>query len=162
MFTYFASTSKQIMSTAGVPVIEGYHGEDQSNNTLKNEARRIGFPIMIKAVRGGGGKGIKMDIFKIIWFNVKLNLTTEYYLWKFFFSSTEPEILEGPEIFFLKNKNSCSISSNLPEVDVFFYIPFLQLWSKLTIILSNNLKFEFCRYAHCLLRFRIWRKFGIS
>jgi hypothetical protein len=50
------STSKSIMSAAGVPVIEGYHGEDQSMTKLKQEAERIGFPIMIKAVRGGGGK----------------------------------------------------------------------------------------------------------
>lgn len=44
------------MSKAGVPVIEGYHGDDQSDNNLKAEAERIGFPVMIKAVRGGGGK----------------------------------------------------------------------------------------------------------
>ena len=46
------------MSAAGVPVIEGYHGEDQSNTKLKQEAVKIGFPVMIKAVRGGGGKVI--------------------------------------------------------------------------------------------------------
>lgn len=50
------STSKSIMAGAGVPVIEGYHGEDQSNETLKREATMIGYPVMIKAVRGGGGK----------------------------------------------------------------------------------------------------------
>ena len=50
------STSKHIMSDAGVPIIEGYHGEDQSDEKLQSEARRIGYPIMIKAVRGGGGK----------------------------------------------------------------------------------------------------------
>jgi len=44
------------MSSAGVPVIEGYHGEDQSNAKLKEEAAKIGYPVMIKAVRGGGGK----------------------------------------------------------------------------------------------------------
>jgi len=44
------------MSKAGVPVIEGYHGDDQSDSHLKAEAERIGFPVMIKAVRGGGGK----------------------------------------------------------------------------------------------------------
>lgn len=54
----FFSTSKSIMASAGVPVIEGYHGEDQSNETLKNEAAMIGYPVMIKAVRGGGGKVI--------------------------------------------------------------------------------------------------------
>lgn len=44
------------MSAAGVPVVEGYHGEDQSDNCLEEQARRIGYPVMIKAVRGGGGK----------------------------------------------------------------------------------------------------------
>lgn len=50
------STSKAIMSAAGVPVVEGYHGEDQSDECLKEHAKRIGYPVMIKAVRGGGGK----------------------------------------------------------------------------------------------------------
>lgn len=45
------------MSSAGVPIIEGYHGEDQSTEKLREEAKKIGFPVMIKAVRGGGGKG---------------------------------------------------------------------------------------------------------
>lgn len=44
------------MSAAGVPIIEGYHGNDQANDKLSQEADKIGFPIMIKAVRGGGGK----------------------------------------------------------------------------------------------------------
>ena len=44
------------MSAAGVPIIEGYHGEDQSDEKLQAEAARIGYPVMIKAVRGGGGK----------------------------------------------------------------------------------------------------------
>jgi 3-methylcrotonyl-CoA carboxylase alpha subunit len=44
------------MSAAGVPIIGGYHGEDQSMTKLKEEAEHIGFPVMIKAVRGGGGK----------------------------------------------------------------------------------------------------------
>lgn len=54
------STSKLIMSAAGVPVIEGYHGEDQSEDRLKQEAAAIGYPVMIKAVRGGGGKGMRI------------------------------------------------------------------------------------------------------
>ncbi|XP_027731963.1 methylcrotonoyl-CoA carboxylase subunit alpha, mitochondrial isoform X2 [Vombatus ursinus] len=54
------STSKAIMSAAGVPIIEGYHGEDQSDQYLKEQAGRIGYPIMIKAVRGGGGKGMRI------------------------------------------------------------------------------------------------------
>ncbi|KAG8581360.1 hypothetical protein GDO81_007647 [Engystomops pustulosus] len=54
------STSKSIMSAAGVPIIEGYHGEDQSDQHLKEQARKIGYPVMIKAVRGGGGKGMRI------------------------------------------------------------------------------------------------------
>ncbi|CAK1548485.1 unnamed protein product [Leptosia nina] len=54
------STSKAIMSNAGVPIVKGYHGEEQSTNQLLAEARRIGFPLMIKAVRGGGGKGMRI------------------------------------------------------------------------------------------------------
>ncbi|CAH1183612.1 unnamed protein product [Phaedon cochleariae] len=45
------STSKKIMDKAGVPIISGYHGEDQTNERLRSEAKRIGFPVMIKAVR---------------------------------------------------------------------------------------------------------------
>nr|CAG4638303.1 EOG090X02EP [Cyclestheria hislopi] len=54
------STSKHIMSAANVPVIHGYHGDDQSFETLKHEAEKIGYPLMIKAVRGGGGKGMRI------------------------------------------------------------------------------------------------------
>ncbi|KAF2355622.1 Biotin/lipoyl attachment, partial [Trinorchestia longiramus] len=54
------STSKYIMEAAGVPVVGGYHGEDQSDETLRQEADKIGFPVMIKAVRGGGGKGMRI------------------------------------------------------------------------------------------------------
>lgn len=44
------------MCEAGVPIIPGYHDTDQSNLLLKHEAERIGYPLMIKAVHGGGGK----------------------------------------------------------------------------------------------------------
>lgn len=44
------------MSEASVPVVGGYHGEEQSDERLAAEAHQIGFPVMIKAVRGGGGK----------------------------------------------------------------------------------------------------------
>uniref|UniRef100_A0A5F4VSN5 Methylcrotonyl-CoA carboxylase subunit 1 n=1 Tax=Callithrix jacchus TaxID=9483 RepID=A0A5F4VSN5_CALJA len=54
------STSKSIMAAAGVPIVEGYHGEDQSDQCLKEHAGRIGYPVMIKAVRGGGGKGMRI------------------------------------------------------------------------------------------------------
>lgn len=54
------STSKYIMSDAGVPVIHGYHGQDQGTERLRHEAEKIGYPLMIKAVRGGGGKGMRI------------------------------------------------------------------------------------------------------
>ncbi|XP_038209344.1 methylcrotonoyl-CoA carboxylase subunit alpha, mitochondrial [Zerene cesonia] len=54
------STSKAIMAKAGVPIVKGYHGENQSIEFLQAEAKRIGFPLMIKAVRGGGGKGMRI------------------------------------------------------------------------------------------------------
>nr|CAD7409333.1 unnamed protein product [Timema cristinae] len=54
------STSKALMAAAGVPVIQGYHGDDQTDTKLRQEADKIGFPVMIKAVRGGGGKGMRI------------------------------------------------------------------------------------------------------
>ncbi|RMX59370.1 hypothetical protein pdam_00016371, partial [Pocillopora damicornis] len=54
------STSKAIMGNAGVPIIEGYHGDDQSDERLRQEAEKIGYPVMLKAVRGGGGKGMRI------------------------------------------------------------------------------------------------------
>ena len=56
------STSKIIMSNANVPVVGGYHGVEQSFEKLKEEALKIGFPVMIKAVRGGGGKGMRIAL----------------------------------------------------------------------------------------------------
>ena len=53
------SESKDIMIEAKVPVTPGYHGDDQSNETLLAEAKKMGFPLMIKAVSGGGGKGMR-------------------------------------------------------------------------------------------------------
>jgi len=53
------SESKDIMIKARVPVTPGYHGTDQSNETLVAEAKKIGYPLMIKAVSGGGGKGMR-------------------------------------------------------------------------------------------------------
>jgi 3-methylcrotonyl-CoA carboxylase alpha subunit len=51
--------AKKLMQTAGVPVTPGYLGEDQSPARLKQEANRIGYPVLIKAVAGGGGKGMR-------------------------------------------------------------------------------------------------------
>ncbi|MEJ6789805.1 acetyl/propionyl/methylcrotonyl-CoA carboxylase subunit alpha [Brevundimonas sp. BR2-1] len=51
--------AKKLMIEAGVPVTPGYQGEDQSLETLTAEAARIGYPVLIKAVAGGGGKGMK-------------------------------------------------------------------------------------------------------
>lgn len=54
------SESKRIMESAGVPVVPGYHGDNQDPEMLYREAKRIGFPVLIKAVSGGGGKGMKI------------------------------------------------------------------------------------------------------
>ena len=51
--------AKKLMSEAGVPVTPGYLGEDQSLGRLKAEADAIGYPVLIKAVAGGGGKGMR-------------------------------------------------------------------------------------------------------
>ncbi|MEM8491212.1 MAG: acetyl-CoA carboxylase biotin carboxylase subunit [Pseudomonadota bacterium] len=51
--------AKAIMNDAGVPLIPGYHGESQSPSTLRDEAQRIGFPVLLKAAAGGGGKGMR-------------------------------------------------------------------------------------------------------
>ncbi|HEY0927112.1 acetyl/propionyl/methylcrotonyl-CoA carboxylase subunit alpha [Brevundimonas sp.] len=51
--------AKKLMIEAGVPVTPGYQGDDQSDETLTAEANKIGFPVLIKAVAGGGGKGMK-------------------------------------------------------------------------------------------------------
>jgi geranyl-CoA carboxylase alpha subunit len=52
--------AKAIMLKAGVPCVPGYQGEDQSDAAMTREAERIGFPIMIKAVAGGGGRGMRL------------------------------------------------------------------------------------------------------
>ncbi|XUU60907.1 biotin carboxylase N-terminal domain-containing protein [Erythrobacter sp. HA6-11] len=51
--------AKKLMREAGVPVTPGYEGEDQSVERLKTEADAIGYPVLIKAVAGGGGKGMR-------------------------------------------------------------------------------------------------------
>ncbi|MGZ6020457.1 MAG: acetyl/propionyl/methylcrotonyl-CoA carboxylase subunit alpha [Phenylobacterium sp.] len=51
--------AKALMDKAGVPVTPGYLGADQSEATLAKEAARIGYPVLIKAVAGGGGKGMR-------------------------------------------------------------------------------------------------------
>ena len=54
------SAAKRIMQAAGVPLVAGYHGDDQSPELLAREAQRIGFPVIVKATAGGGGKGMKV------------------------------------------------------------------------------------------------------
>ena len=52
--------AKALMVEAGVPVVPGYHGKDQSDDLLAAEAGKIGYPVLIKAVAGGGGKGMRL------------------------------------------------------------------------------------------------------
>ncbi|MFD1880938.1 biotin carboxylase N-terminal domain-containing protein [Paracoccus pacificus] len=52
--------AKALMEQAGVPVVPGYHGADQDPAHLARQAERIGYPVLIKAVAGGGGKGMRL------------------------------------------------------------------------------------------------------
>ncbi|MCY4531783.1 MAG: acetyl/propionyl/methylcrotonyl-CoA carboxylase subunit alpha [Gammaproteobacteria bacterium] len=53
------SAAKQIMESADVPLLPGYHGNDQDPALLKKAANEIGYPVLLKAVSGGGGKGMR-------------------------------------------------------------------------------------------------------
>jgi 3-methylcrotonyl-CoA carboxylase alpha subunit len=53
------AAAKDLMQRHGVPLVPGYHGEDQKPARLSDEAERIGFPVLIKASAGGGGRGMR-------------------------------------------------------------------------------------------------------
>ncbi len=53
-------SAKHLIEKANVPTVPGYSGTDQSTTTLVNEAERIGFPVIVKAAAGGGGRGMKV------------------------------------------------------------------------------------------------------
>jgi 3-methylcrotonyl-CoA carboxylase alpha subunit len=57
---YPTSRSKEIMTAAGVPCVPGYHGQNQDPTFLEEQADRITYPVLIKAVKGGGGKGMRI------------------------------------------------------------------------------------------------------
>lgn len=54
------SAAKSLMEKAGVPLVPGYHGEDQDADLLQAEADRIAYPVLLKASAGGGGKGMRV------------------------------------------------------------------------------------------------------
>ncbi|MBS4152172.1 biotin carboxylase N-terminal domain-containing protein [Pseudomonadota bacterium DY0742] len=54
------SAAKALMETAGVPLVPGYHGEDQDYETFRAASAVIGYPVLLKAAAGGGGKGMKV------------------------------------------------------------------------------------------------------
>jgi 3-methylcrotonyl-CoA carboxylase alpha subunit len=54
------SAAKQLMEKAGVPLVPGYHGDEQDPGFLQREADRIGYPVLLKASAGGGGKGMRV------------------------------------------------------------------------------------------------------
>ena len=54
------SGAKAILEPAGVPMVPGYHGQNQDADFLKAKAEEIGFPVLIKAVAGGGGRGMRI------------------------------------------------------------------------------------------------------
>ncbi|KGJ97112.1 acetyl/propionyl/methylcrotonyl-CoA carboxylase subunit alpha [Colwellia psychrerythraea] len=53
------SAAKNIMEKANVPLVPGYHGDDQNEHTLKQAADAMGYPVLLKATAGGGGKGMR-------------------------------------------------------------------------------------------------------
>ena len=53
------SAAKSLMAKAGAPVVPGYHGDNQSPKFLKEKAYEIGYPVLIKAIAGGGGRGMR-------------------------------------------------------------------------------------------------------
>jgi len=59
-FLFLDRKSKEIMSNSSVPIIPGYYGDDQSDSRLQKEAEAIGYPVLLKADRGGGGKGMRI------------------------------------------------------------------------------------------------------
>lgn len=62
------SAAKVLMGNANVPLVPGYHGDDQALDTLKSQAELIGYPVLIKASAGGGGKGMR-----VVWKASELN-----------------------------------------------------------------------------------------
>jgi len=54
------SAAKEIMSKANIPLVPGYHGKDQTPDNLLSAAKEIGFPVLLKATAGGGGKGMRI------------------------------------------------------------------------------------------------------
>ena len=59
--------AKALMHEAGVPVVPGYHGAGQDPALLAEAAREIGYPVLIKAVAGGGGKGMRRRTLPMRW-----------------------------------------------------------------------------------------------
>jgi 3-methylcrotonyl-CoA carboxylase alpha subunit len=62
------SAAKNIMELAKVPLVPGYHGDDQSVDGLKSHADKMGYPVLLKAAAGGGGKGMRQ-----VWKNSEFN-----------------------------------------------------------------------------------------
>ena len=54
------SIAKDLMQKAGVPILPGYHGKDNNLSTMQKQAEKIGYPVLIKASAGGGGKGMRI------------------------------------------------------------------------------------------------------
>jgi 3-methylcrotonyl-CoA carboxylase alpha subunit len=54
------SAAKEIMAKAGIPLVPGYHGKDQKPGALRKAAEKVGYPVLLKASAGGGGKGMRL------------------------------------------------------------------------------------------------------
>ena len=73
------------METSGVPLLPGYHGDRQDADFLEDQAMRIGFPVVIKAVSGGGGRGMRVVTAAYRYPTVSTGQTS---CWKFAHGST--------------------------------------------------------------------------
>ena len=56
----FKSTATKLMESVGVPLVPGYHGEEQEVSYLSQKANEIGFPVLVTASAGGGGRGMRI------------------------------------------------------------------------------------------------------
>ena len=112
--------AKALMQAAGVPVVPGYHGPDQDAAVLADEAGKIGYPVLIKAVAGGGGKGMKIvrreEEFETLFSTAKSEAqkyfgNDEIYIEKFFQNPRhiEVQVLSGKNRTVHLHERDCSV-----------------------------------------------------
>ena len=85
--------AKELMAEAGVPVVPGYHGGNQDPDFLAAEAEKIGYPVLIKARAGGGGKGMRLVEAKEFLSNLQ---SAGEASWRFCLIISQPRHIEIP------------------------------------------------------------------